>query len=383
MLDSDGPAWAPLTVRILTGLKIIGWYAWLVVVPYPANAYYPIIPVVPPPGFTWWLCIGFLAATLGLTALAAVRGRAVGFGALWFWVTLIPFVGVNFLPLSAPILAERFLYLPTVGFCLVLGLAIRRALGEVDPGKSASTQLRPAAALALAGLLVGYATLTLSRNEDWKDDYRLYLHMVETSPEAPLPHVNVGLTQIQRGEILAANQHLLRAVELLPKDARALVGLGLTQTLLGQREEGLRNALRAYAYAPRHHNVLATLGAVYLYRDEPERAIIFLEDSLKIRPNQVHAVLNLALAQSRLGRHDEAEATLARALALTDLMNPGNTWAVRVAAEVYGARDPVRARAAWELYVASLRQVRELTPSQQADLVYGERQLERLRQPRP
>jgi protein O-mannosyl-transferase len=378
MVDADAGAWAPFVVRALTGIEIIGRYAWLVLVPYPSNTYHVIVPVLPPPGLTWWLITGFLALTLVLTLVAALRSRVVAFGALWFWVTLIPFAGVNFLPLSAPILAERFLYLPSVGVCLLLGLAVRHFLGEIDLG-GRSRDLRPAPALGLAALLVVYAALTLWRNEDWKDDYRLYLRMVETSPQSPLPHVNVAFTQIQRGEIPAANAHLMRAVEIVPKDPRALVGLGLTQTLLGLREEGLANALRAYAYAPRNANVLSTLGAIFLYRNEPARALTFLEDSLRIRPNQVNAVLNLALTQSKLGRPDEAEATLARALALSDMMSPGNNWAWRVAAEVYAPRDPARSRAAWEMYNASLRGVRDPSPSQLADLAYGERQVELLR----
>ncbi|HUG35679.1 MAG TPA: hypothetical protein VML54_01945, partial [Candidatus Limnocylindrales bacterium] len=241
MVDADGATWAPLVVRALTGIEIIGRYAWLVLVPFPANPYPVIVSVLPPPGLAWWLWTGFLALTLVLTVGAALRSRVVAFGALWFWVTLIPFAGVNFLPLSAPILAERFLYLPSVGVCLLLGLAVRRLLGEIDL-RGRSRQLRPAPALGLAALLVVYAGLTLWRNEDWKDDYRLYLRMVEMSPEAALPHVNVAFTQIPRGEIPAANEHLMRAVEIMPKNPRALVGLGLTQTLLGRREDGLANA---------------------------------------------------------------------------------------------------------------------------------------------
>jgi hypothetical protein len=61
------------------------------------------------------------------------------------------------------------------------------------------------------------------------------------------------------------------------------------------------------------------------------------------------------------------------------MMSPGNNWALRVAAEVYAPRDPARSRAAWELYNTSLRSVREPSPSQLADLAYGERQVERLR----
>ena len=380
LADATEAAWAPLYVRVLTGIKIIGWYAWLVLVPYPANAYYPIVPTGWPPPPTWWLPAGVLVATLGLTTVALRFAPVVGFGALWFWITLIPSAGVNFLPLSAPIMAERFLYLPSVGFCLVAGLAIGRLLREIETGDATgpARQVRPVPAAALAALLVTYALSTLWRNESWKDDYRLYLNMVETSPEAALPHVNLAFTQLQKGEVASAREHLARAVEILPQNPRALVGLALAQTVLGEREAGLVHALKAYAYAPKNPNVLATLGAVYLYRDEPARAVVHLEDALKLNPNQPNAVLNLALAQAKLGHHAEAEQALGRGLTLSAVMTPGSAFGHRVAAEVYGDRDPARARAAWERYIAWLRSLPEPSDRQRADLAYSERQLARL-----
>ena len=324
--------------------------------------------------------MGFLVAVIGLVAVAVRRWPVVAFGALWFAIALIPSAGVNFLPLSAPIMAERFLYLPSVGFCIAAGAALRPLLGDLertDAGRA--RQVKAYMALPVMALLVTYAVLTLSRNEDWKDDYRLYLRMVETSPEAALPHVNLGLTQIQRGQVAPAREHLQRAVEILPKDPRALVSLALAQTVLGERDEGLRNALRAYAYAPKNPNVLSTVGAVYLYRSEPAPAAVHLQDSLRLNPNQVNAVFNLALALAKLGRQEEAERTLERGLALSALMSPGNGWGYRVAAEIHGPKDPARAREWWARYIASVRSAPEQTDQHRADVAYAERQIERSR----
>ena len=376
-LDAEPGSWGGLGTRLLTTLDIVASYARLTVIPYPANAYPLIVPVTFPGSAGLWLAMALLAAALGLTAWALRRSRMLGFGALWFWITLLPFVGVNLLPLSTAIMAERFLYLPTVGFCLVLAMAFWRLLGSA--ALSASSELRPAPALALAGGRLLYTLLTLWRNEDWKDDYRLYSRMVEASPHAALPHVNLAYTQLPRGEIAEADAHLREAARLMPRNPRALVGLGLTRTLLGGPEAGLRYALEARALAPLNHHILATLGAVYLYRDEPARAVEQLEDSLRLNPHQVHASLNLALAFFRLGRQAEAEATLARSADLARLMSPGLPLVDRVTAEIHARPDPARARTAWERYIASLRAAGELAGTQQADLAYAEGQLARLR----
>lgn len=373
----DATSLQGLTTRVLTTLKIAGWYVALTVVPYPPNAYYWIDPVTLPPDLFWWLAVLTLGAGLALTALAAVRAPTLAVGALWFWVTLVPFTAINVLPLANLIMAERFLYLPTVGFCLILGVGVSRLVGTVD---LRTTQLRRGPALAFTALLLCYVLLGLWRNEDWKDDYRLFLKMVETSPDAPLPRINLAFSQIPRGEIEAAHGHLKKAVELAPRNARALVGLGLTETILGDREAALRHALEGHTLAGRDANLLAALGTIFLFRGEPARALPYLEESLAVNPNQVVPLLNQALALSKVDRQHEAETVLGRALDLAQRMSPDNPLVDRVAAEVYARRDPKRAVAAWERYIARLRRIPDPLASQRADLAHAEVQLRQLRQ---
>jgi tetratricopeptide (TPR) repeat protein len=207
--------------------------------------------------------------------------------------------------------------------------------------------------------------------------------MVETSPESDLPHVNLALVQLPRGEIAEAHVHFKRAVEIAPRNARALVGLGLTETILGNREAGLAHGEEGARLAPQNPNVLTFLGQLYLFRDEPERAAAAFEESLRIHPDQAHACVLSARALGQAGRTAEAEAALARAAML---VRPGTEEAAfldRVTAEVMARTAPARARAAWERYIARLRAAPELTRAAQADLVDAERQLASLAGGRP
>ena len=192
--------------------------------------------------------------------------------------------------------------------------------------------------------------------------------MVETSPDAAMPHLNLAFTQLARGEVGPANQHLREAVRLAPGSPRANAGLGLTETILGDREAGLRHGLEARALAPGNADVLASLGALYLQRGEPALGLPELTESLRIKPNQVHAALNRALALAWLGQSEPAEAQLERALALVRLMSPDLPLADRITAEVTAGRDPARARAAWERYVARLQAAGRLDPVLAAEL---------------
>lgn len=372
---------APPLSRALTALEIAASYVRLTILPYPASPFYAIVPERVPPALDWWLAAAGLMGALIATAWMVKRAPVAGFGALWFWITLGPSVAVNLLPLPSPIMAERFLYLPTVGFCLILGWGAARLLGPLTSGHAG--RVRPAPALALAGVLLTYALLTLWRNEDWRDDYTLYSRMVEAVPHAAVPHVNLALTQLPRGEIGPAREHLREAVRLAPGNAKAHAGLGLAETILGDPEAGLRHGLQARALAPRNADVLASLGALHLQRGDPARAVPELTESLRLKPNQVHAALNRALALAWLGEAAGAEVQLARALALVQVSSPDLLLADRVIAEVAAGRDPARARAAWARYVARLRATGQLTPELAEELGRVEQPLGRAAAPGP
>jgi tetratricopeptide (TPR) repeat protein len=373
LVDSSGETWGPLLTRALTSIKIAAWYGWITIVPYPANAFHAIIPDPVPPGLSWWLAAAGLASASGAVAWVARRAPAAGFGVLWFWVTLAPSVAVNLLPLPSSIMAERFLYLPTVGFCLALGGSAARLLGPVVLGRAG--QIRPVPALGLAAILLVYGVLTLWRNEDWRDEYRLYSRMVESSPGAVVPLVNLAFVHLPRGEVGPASEHLREAVRLAPGNARAHAGLGLAETILGNREIGLRHGLRARDLAPGNAEVRASLGALYLYRGESARAVHELTESLRLKPNQIHAALNRALALAWLDERPAAEAQLERALELVRVMSPDLPLADRITAEVVVRANPERARVAWERYVSRLKVGGHLDPALAAELDRAERRL--------
>jgi tetratricopeptide (TPR) repeat protein len=376
LAETSAAGWGSLVTRVLTTVTITARYVWLTVVPYPSSAFYAVAPDTVPPGPVWWLAAAALVAALGVTIWAARRAPAAGFGACWFWVTVAPSGLVNLLPLPSPIMAERFLYLPSVGFCLVVGWVAGRFLGVSGSGRALT--VLPLPSLALAAGLLAYAVLTLWRNEDWRDEHRLYSRMVETSPTAALPLINLAFVEMPRGEIASANRHLREAVRLAPGNPRAHAGLGVTETMLGDRDAGLRHGLQARALAPGNPDVRASLGALYLQRGEPAEALPELTESLRLKPNQVHAALNRALALAWLGRRPEALAQLDRALVLVRLTSPDLPLADRITAEVLAGHDPVGARAAWDRYTARLRAAGQLTPAVAADLGRVEERLEAL-----
>jgi protein O-mannosyl-transferase len=155
-----------------TALKAIGLDLWLLAWPLKLSSdrSFNAVPLAGAGDLSGWLAVLAIAAIL---AIAAARYRR---DPLPFY--LAGFVGIALLPTSnllfpiGALMAERFLYLPSVGFALALAAAADR----IRPRRFA------VGAAVLLALL--YAGRTLARNLDWRDDLTLGKADTVTTPQS-------------------------------------------------------------------------------------------------------------------------------------------------------------------------------------------------------
>ena len=183
----------------LTAVKVVGKFLWLFLWPARLSADYSYNAV---PLFGWrasnWedaKALIALAVCLGaalLAVLLAVRWRRTGkpllFFLVFFFVALSP--TSNLIVLIGSIMAERFLYLPSVGLAGCVVAAIY-ALGQRRFLK------RPAAArvawAALGLVCLAFTARTYARNFDWQDDRSLWTSAVDVCPGSARPHYNLAI----------------------------------------------------------------------------------------------------------------------------------------------------------------------------------------------
>ena len=172
--------------------------------------------------------IAVLAASLGALALWALCWRrwrdlfyAIGFAAIAFSVTsnLIVSIGTLF--------AERLLYLPSVGFCLAVALALERACRWL-PGPRAAHAAFAGLVAAAVGL---HAARAVVRSADWRSEYQLFLHDLDASPRSAKVQGNAGAVLLERGRFEEAAAHLRLATEIAPGRASGYARLGELFTL--------------------------------------------------------------------------------------------------------------------------------------------------------
>jgi tetratricopeptide (TPR) repeat protein len=148
----------------LTAIRVIGEYLWLLLWPSHLSCDYSYNQI---PLFAWgdWKTLAAVAACAALAAVAMVcyrRSKPVFFFIAFFFAAMAP--TSNLAILIGTIMAERFLYLPSIGFAGCLVWAVY----------TVCKRFPSAAPVALALVSVAFAARTYARNFDWFDDLSLW-----------------------------------------------------------------------------------------------------------------------------------------------------------------------------------------------------------------
>lgn len=377
LLTRAAPAERDLGSRLLTTLTTASWYAWVTIVPYPVS------PSQSAPMVQSLLDPRFLLATAGLVPLAvaavvaARRSRVVLFFVAWFWITLAPSLALDLLPGSAPIVADRFLYLPSIGFCALLAMGVRRLVGEVRDIET--DQLRRVPTAAFAAAVVLFAVLTLWRNEYWKDDLRLYYRMEDTDPQSLLAAVNLGLMHLTRLEAQEATVDLERALALAPNNPRVLVGYGLLKAETGHPDEGLRYALRGLGWEPREGSLHALVGRIYIIKGDYDKASAHYREAVRLQPHIPGSYFVLSYALLHAHHVPPAARAFDQGEGVARAMQWHHRLVDRLGGELFTDLDRPRAIFYWDRYANELRSVREPSTWEKSELATAEAELRKLR----
>ncbi len=149
--------------------------------------------------------------TLAGVAWAAVwfrrRNPIVTFALFWIVLTIAP--ALNITGVGQNVFAERYLYLPSMGFALLAALAWSYLL-----------RARPDWASPAAGaILLLFSMETIARNRVWKDDFTLLETTLRQSPDSGYLHNLMAGAWVQRDQFPRALEEQKLAVYYEPKSA--------------------------------------------------------------------------------------------------------------------------------------------------------------------
>jgi hypothetical protein len=214
----------------------------MLLVPWPHNALYTRQHIAPD-------VLSFLAAGAACALIAwtfAHRFDRTGrIGGGWIAVFLAPSV---LLPsVGVVVTAERFLYLPSLGFCLVVSCLLS--------GIPNSNFHRKAAVVAVAIGALALGGADFHRAGIWRNDIALGTDLVRTSPDSGLAQNRLGQGLLAAGRYSEAFEPLRKAVSLEPFNAAYYNDLGIALRRLNQSALAVHSFRQSLQIAP---NVVGT-----------------------------------------------------------------------------------------------------------------------------
>ncbi len=234
-------------------------------------------------------------AIYALCRLLSAGHKLLVFGGIWFFLTLLPVLHV--VP-HHELLAEHYLYLPSVGFCL---LAATLCDGLMRDGR----YRLPAAAGACA-MLAFFALRTIERNRDWHDARMLYEKTVKIVPECARANANLCEAYANEGMLDQALAACKQALAVKPDQIEANNNLGTVYARKGMVEEAIASYRQALVFRPRYAKAYFNIGLLLYQKGDLTGAVDAYKQALDIQPYYAEVRNNLGIAYSAMGRFNDA-----------------------------------------------------------------------------
>jgi tetratricopeptide (TPR) repeat protein len=271
---------------------------------------------------TFFLYAAAIIVITGMCIWLAVNNRRLWASVwLYYMVSLAPALGI-FLPYRHS-MADRYTYLSTLGFWLLVGLGVARLWVAAGKFRQAIA-LKTVLVGAIVSVAIGYGYATQNQIDIWKNTETLWRHIVQQSD--PVPEMayfamgkeferkgdldnamanyekalsinsadnrfrgRIAAIRAKKGDHAAALDIYRRILEAEPSNPAALVDVGRVLAMMGRYDDAIKSFERALELDPEYIPAFPMLMAAYLEKDRiaPARDFYrrYTEKGFKVSPD--------------------------------------------------------------------------------------------------
>jgi len=297
--------------RIGTSMMVLLFYLKMLVFPHPLLFYYGfnMIPVTTPVNPLVWLSFLLHAGMFAYAVITFKKKSVLSFAILFYLIN----IGI-FSNLMAPptgIVAERFMYVASLGFCLALAYGLFK-LFRTDPS-AINIPAKVINYMVLFAIVIAIpaSAKVINRNADWKTDMTLYvadMPYLENSAKANFIYATNLRSKIVeklkngvpreniKDEAMTAIIHFKRAVAVYPEYPDAWNNLGESfLLLLNESDSSIKYFEKAVETNPELVAAYYNLGYTYQVTDQYEKSVKNYEKALELQPWDLRTMSNLSL----------------------------------------------------------------------------------------
>jgi tetratricopeptide (TPR) repeat protein len=307
--------------RFATAVRILGKYLFYCFIPYQQVSDYSYRQLTLAGISDPYFLVSALVYT-GMIIISALFFRKKDirvFALIFYLVTISIYSNLFFLIGSA--FGERFLFLPSLGICiLIVMMIIGRASAESSPTQNdiGAFLLRNRIQLILIiALVVAFSVKSFYRSTEWKDSYTLFTADVQRSPNSARLHMQMGTAwrDLARKEqdpvarealVRRALASYRRSLDLLPSFPEAQEQTGLAWYMLGQIDIAMFYYDMVVKKNPLKAELWNNIGSVWVDRGDLNQALLVFRKVTEINPAYADGWQNIGSVLGRMGRFEEA-----------------------------------------------------------------------------
>lgn len=273
--------------------------------------------------------LGLLLLSVFIFICVSLRQKAwtreVTFGSLFFLITMI--LVLPFWPMYQIVLADRYVYLASIGLFFLLGQGMDGLLKRSD--------LLPKFKRLFLLLGIGYvgalSYLSFERCHIWHDSEILWTDAIQKFPRLEVGYLNRGEFYLKQQDWDKARRDFEMALKVRPRYSRAYSMLGVLSQELGKHDEAIDYFNQALALDPDLIEGYNNRGNVYHMKGQLTDALAEFNRVLAIEDTYLPAYINRGEVYRKMGQYAEAFQDFQKALELNPVSavvynNRGNVY---------------------------------------------------------
>ncbi|MDI6781925.1 MAG: tetratricopeptide repeat protein [bacterium] len=254
------------------------------------------------------------------------RLPGVSFATIWFLIGWLP--TSNILPLVQFFVAERFMYIPSVGFCLISAIGLDQLLQKK----------KNMAIILLVIIIALYIPLSIKRNADWNNMYSLRFDwcqkVLAKDPNSVDAHFRLGVIYSTKKEHQEAITEFKKVIEIAPNHVEAANCLAIEYQDTNQCEPAMDIYKKLLDIVPYPAKIHSNMGILYEKQGLYEQAMAEYKLSIAIDPTLPTSYNNLGLIYEKQKQYDLALTNYQKAIAADKSYSKGYENLARIYANL-------------------------------------------------